>query len=51
MISRSYQKMARTSLEDTHCGAISPGESELKMLGGVEGKDVLKIVTAWGETL
>lgn len=44
MISRSYQKMARISLEDMYCGAISLGESELKLLGGVEGKDVLEIV-------
>jgi len=51
MISRSYQKMARISLEDMHAyGAISPGESELKLLGGVEDKDVLKIVTAEGKT-
>ena len=40
MIPRSYQKMARISLEDMHYIAISPGESELKLLGGVEDKDI-----------
>ena len=43
LISKAYQKNIRVSLEDVHYGPISPGERELKLLGNVEGKDVLEI--------
>jgi len=49
IISRSYQEKTRISLEDVHYGPISPGESELKLLGNVEGKDVLEIGCGGGQ--
>lgn len=49
IISRSYQKATRISLEDVHYGPISPGESELKLLGDVKSKDVLEIGCGGGQ--
>lgn len=49
IISRSYQEKTRISLEDVHYGPISPGESELKLLGDVKGKDVLEIGCGGGQ--
>jgi SAM-dependent methyltransferase len=49
LISRGYQKKTRISLEDVHYGPISPGESELKLLGNVKGKAVLEIGCGGGQ--
>lgn len=49
IISRSYQEKTRISLEDVHYGPISPGESELKLLGNVKDKDVLEIGCGGGQ--
>ena len=49
IISRGYQEKTRISLEDVHYGPISPGESELKLLGDVKGKDVLEIGCGGGQ--
>ena len=49
IISRSYQEKTRISLEDVHYGPISPGESELKLLGDVKSKDVLEIGCGGGQ--
>jgi SAM-dependent methyltransferase len=49
IISRSYQKKTRISLEDVHYGPISAGESELKLLGNVKDKDVLEIGCGGGQ--
>lgn len=43
VISRNYQEKTLISLEDVHYGPISPGESELKLLGNVKDKDILEI--------
>ncbi|UCD97094.1 MAG: class I SAM-dependent methyltransferase [Candidatus Bathyarchaeota archaeon] len=43
LISKAYQNNIRVSLEDVHYGPASPGEREMKLLGNVEGKDVLEI--------
>jgi len=49
VISRSYQKETRISLEDVHYGPISPGESKLRLLGNVNGKNVLEIGCGGGQ--
>jgi len=49
IISRSYQEETRISLEDVHYGPISPGESELKLLGKVKDKDALEIGCGGGQ--
>jgi len=49
IISQSYQKKTRISLEDVHYGPISAGESELKLLGNVKGKDVLELGCGGGQ--
>ena len=49
IVSKSYQKETKISLDDVHYGPISPGESELKLLGEVEGKDVLEIGCGGGQ--
>lgn len=49
IISRSYQEKTKISLEDVHYGPISPGESELKLLGEVNGKDVLEVGCGGGQ--
>jgi ubiquinone/menaquinone biosynthesis C-methylase UbiE len=49
LISRSYQKKTKISLEDVHYGPISPGESELKLLGNVKNKEVLEIGCGGGQ--
>ena len=49
IISKGYQKKIRISLEDVHYGPISPGESELKLLGDVKGKDILEIGCGGGQ--
>jgi len=49
IVSRSYQKKTTISLEDVHYGPISPGESELKLLGNVKNKDVLEIGCGGGQ--
>ncbi len=48
-ISRSYQKETRISLEEVHYGPISSGESELKLLEDVKGKDVLEMGCGGGQ--
>jgi len=48
-ISRGYQEKTRISLDDVHYGPISPGESELKLLGEVEGKDILEVGCGGGQ--
>jgi len=49
IVSRSYQEKTTISLEDVHYGPISPGESELKLLGNVKDKDVLEIGCGGGQ--
>jgi SAM-dependent methyltransferase len=49
IISGSYQEKTSISLEDVHYGPISPGESDLKLLGNVRGKDVLEIGCGGGQ--
>jgi ubiquinone/menaquinone biosynthesis C-methylase UbiE len=49
VISRSYQEKTKISLLDVHYGPISPGESELKLLGNVKRKDVLEIGCGGGQ--
>ena len=49
IISRDYQEKTRISLEDVHYGPISPGESELKLLGDVKEKDILEIGCGGGQ--
>lgn len=49
MISRSYQEKTTISLRDVHYGPISPGESKLKLLGSVKGRDVLEIGCGGGQ--
>jgi SAM-dependent methyltransferase len=49
IISKTYQGKTRISLDDVHYGPISPGESELKLLGNVGGKDVLEIGCGGGQ--
>lgn len=48
-ISKIYQQKSKISLEDVHYGPISPGESELNLLGNVIGKDVLEIGCGGGQ--
>jgi ubiquinone/menaquinone biosynthesis C-methylase UbiE len=49
LISRSYQKKTRISLDDVHYGPISAGESNLKLLGNVKGRNVLEIGCGGGQ--
>jgi len=49
IISRGYQEKTRISLEDVHYGPISPGESELKLLGDVREKNILEIGCGGGQ--
>ncbi len=49
IISRSYQKKTKISLEDVHYGPISPGESEFKLLGDVRGKKILEVGCGGGQ--
>jgi ubiquinone/menaquinone biosynthesis C-methylase UbiE len=49
IISESYQEHERISLEDVHYGPISPGESDLRLLGEVSGKDVLEAGCGGGQ--
>lgn len=49
IISRSYQKKTKISLEDVHYGPIAQGESELKLLGDVKKKDVLEVGCGGGQ--
>ena len=49
IISGSYQMKTRISLEDVHYGPLSAGESELKLLGNVRGKDILEIGCGGGQ--
>ncbi|HKZ95046.1 MAG TPA: class I SAM-dependent methyltransferase [Candidatus Bathyarchaeia archaeon] len=49
IISQSYQAKTTMSLEDVHYGPISPGESELKLLGNVKGKNILEIGCGGGQ--
>jgi ubiquinone/menaquinone biosynthesis C-methylase UbiE len=48
-IAKDYQSSVRISLDDIHYGPISPGEKELKLLGEVEGKDILEIGCGGGQ--
>ncbi len=49
IISQFYQAKTTISLEDVHYGPISPGESELKLLGNVKGKTILEIGCGGGQ--
>jgi ubiquinone/menaquinone biosynthesis C-methylase UbiE len=49
VISRNYQKKTLISLKDVHYGPISFGESELKLLGNMKGKNVLEIGCGGGQ--
>ncbi len=49
IISKFYQTKTTISLEDVHYGPISPGESELKLLGNVKGKNILEIGCGGGQ--
>lgn len=49
IISQFYQAKTTISLEDVHYGPISPGESELKLLGNVKGKKILEIGCGGGQ--
>lgn len=49
IISEGYQKKTKISLEDVHYGPISPGESELKLLGNVGDKDILEMGCGGGQ--
>lgn len=49
IISKPYQETIQISLEDVHYGPISPGERELKLLGDVEGKDILEMGCGGGQ--
>lgn len=49
IISRSYQEETRISLDDVHYGPVSPGETELKLLGDVKSKDILEIGCGGGQ--
>jgi len=49
IVSRSYQAKTTISLEDVHYGPISPGESELKLLGNVKNKKILEIGCGGGQ--
>lgn len=42
-MSDSYQVETRISLDDVHYGPLCPGERELQLIGGVEGKRVLEL--------
>ena len=42
-MSERYQADTRISLEDVHYAPLSPGERELQLIGGVEGKTVLEL--------
>lgn len=48
-ISSPYQKRTSISLKDVHYGPMSAGESALKLLGNVKGKDVLEIGCGGGQ--
>ena len=48
-IAQSYQRKTKISLEDVHYGPISPGESELRLLGDVREKDVLEVGCGGGQ--
>lgn len=49
IISKGYQEKTRISLKDVHYGPISPGESEFKLLGDVEEKDILEVGCGGGQ--
>jgi ubiquinone/menaquinone biosynthesis C-methylase UbiE len=49
IISSSYQRRTSISLKDVHYGPMSAGESALKLLGNVKGKDVLEIGCGGGQ--
>jgi ubiquinone/menaquinone biosynthesis C-methylase UbiE len=49
IISESYQKKTRISLEDVHYGPLSAGERELKLLENVGDKDILEIGCGGGQ--
>lgn len=48
-IAQSYQKKTQISLEDVHYGPISPGESQLRLLGDVRKKDILEVGCGGGQ--
>ena len=48
-IAKDYQSSVRISLDDVHYGPISPGEKELRLLGEVEGKNILEIGCGGGQ--
>ena len=49
VISKSYQRKTRISLDDVHYGPISAGERELRLLGNVKGQDVLEVGCGGGQ--
>ena len=48
-IARHYQRKTRISTEDFHYGALAPGESKLRLLGDVKGKEVLELGCGGGQ--
>ena len=48
-LSEYYQQSVRISLEDVHYGPFSPGERDLRMIGEVEGLDVLEVGCGGGQ--
>ena len=48
-LSDYYQKTARISLEDVHYGPYSPGETELQVIGGVKGLEILELGCGGGQ--
>jgi len=49
IISKDYQASVRISLDDVHYGPMAPGEKELRLLGEVEGRDILEIGCGGGQ--
>jgi SAM-dependent methyltransferase len=48
-ISERYQKQNRISLIDVHYGPFAPGEREERLLGDVEGKNILELGCGGGQ--
>lgn len=48
-ISRAYQDETEISCDDVHYGALAPGESRLRLLGDVRGKDILELGCGGGQ--
>ncbi|MHA1882346.1 MAG: hypothetical protein ACTSUO_04800 [Candidatus Thorarchaeota archaeon] len=48
-LTEHYQRSRRISLENIHFGAYAPGENELRIIGEVEGLDILDIGCGGGQ--